>query len=681
MTRRALLLLFCGLLLACRPQSPPQLDAQRLHVSVTESGVYRLTLAQMQAAGLAVDALSADALALSADGQPIPYLLLPDALVFYAAAPTDRYTAVRSYVLTAGESGIEMTAVSAAPGNQTPTGSQVRQTLLLEENRVYESRAVDAADRWFWQRIGQEEEMVVLFALPGAGDGGGALHLRLWGASRHAQIEPDHDLDVWVNGRFIDTVRWDGSQAYTVTLALPPQTLRAGPNELLLDNRPPGSAPLDVMLLDQAVVAYHAPPVFAAPFAAVVDRQAISLADTAISPLLLDVSDPTRPRQLTGWQRQDGQIVLRPPAGALVLAVDAAALPAPQTRLMRASAWRQPAAGADFIIIAAEEVWPALEPLRAARTNEGLRVALLSPQEIYDAFGAGQASPRSVRRFLQHAATEWPPPAPRYVLLVGDATWDYRGYVDAPPPYDVPALMAPVAHGGETVSDGRLADVDGDGLPQLAVGRWPVRSRSEVRALAARTLAYDAVAYHRASAVLVDGSEPTFARMAERIWAGGGFPATVHSETSAGAGLAAWPEDVWLGAYVGHGSLDRWGAAGLLTADNLARAQRPFPPILLQFTCLTGLFAHPTQPALSEQLLHLPQGPVAVVAATSLTLSAAQEPFAQRLTAALHDPANLRLGDAFLQAMRGLDVSDPAQQEVVDTFTLFADPTLGLQRP
>ena len=66
----------------------------------------------------------------------------------------------------------------------------------------------------------------------------------------------------------------------------------------------------------------------------------------------------------------------------------------------------------------------ALEPLVAARQKQGLRVAVVDVEQVYDTFSDGEPGPEAIRAFVQYANSHWPAPAPRYLLLVGDASYD-----------------------------------------------------------------------------------------------------------------------------------------------------------------------------------------------------------------------------------------------------------------
>ena len=74
-------------------------------------------------------------------------------------------------------------------------------------------------------------------------------------------------------------------------------------------------------------------------------------------------------------------------------------------------------------------------------------------------------------------------------------------------------------------------------------------------------------------------------------------------------------------------------------------------------------------------------GPVLLVAATSLTLSSHQEPFAVDLLRNLQNPAMTRMGDAFQAAKVSLDVGNNGLREISDTFVLLGDPSTLVVRP
>lgn len=685
---------------ACRrePPAPPigpaDTAVDRLMVGVGEEGVYRLTLAELQAAGLDLPALDSEQMQLTQAGTAVPYLLQDDALFFYGRAADSRYTNTRPYLLQIGQPGELMAATAVSPSVTTTT--TVSHTLRREENHLYEARALDAdhADPWFWHKISQGQSVEIPLRLPAVADAPAQLRLQLWGQTHNPEVLNDHDLDVLINGQLIETIRWDGPTHHQAVITLPPGVLRQGDNQIILNNEAPGAVLLDIMLLNwlelelpilptavnDTLTFYTGEDTAQSRFGFVV-----TLTNFSAPPLVLNVQDPALPTRLPA-DFADGLATVHVAAGMAVTAVGPQGYRSPDSlALARQSDWLNRENQADLLIITTDALAAALTPLVEARQAQGLTAAVVPVAEIYDAFG-GETSPESIQQFVAYAATNWQDPKPRYLLLVGDATTDYRGYNPANPlpANHVPSLLVPVAYSGETVSDGRLADVDGDGQPDLAVGRWPLDSVAEVESLVARTLAYEAGTAVSATLFATDASESQFAGMARRLWERAGIPetaVTLLNGASADEVTAVWNQGAWLTTYIGHGSLALWGKENLFNLEAVGKLQSEQPAIVVQLTCLTGFFAQPGVESLAEVMLQHQHGPVLTVAATSLTLSDHQEPFAAALLQNLADPTVLRMGDAFQQAKLSLNINDNGLREVSDTFALLGDPSALIVRP
>jgi len=679
-----LAILTLGGLIACQPRPvPPEVESVAAVILTTADGITAVSQDELRAIGFRTDDFAPSTMRLTRDGAEVPYLIDDNRLLFYGQAPVARTAAATAYILEPGEPG-RLLPTATAPVSGDVVNS-VLITLPLEQNNLYtpEAHSADNVEPWFWQTINQGTTADVTARLPAPGDGGGELEVALWGFTEAPAVSDDHDLDVLVNGKSVGRIVWDGRVYHRATLPLPPGTLRHGNNIITLDNRAAGAVPLDIIYLDRLTLRFNAPPRAAGGRLAFTSTGGqVTLAGFDNSPLALDVTEPDAPRQLP---LLNGILVARP--GATVAVADASGFLEPTAvRPRRSAAWLSPAGGADLVVVASDALVPALQPLVDARRAEGLAARVIPAEEIGDAFGGGILTPEAIRRFVAHIATVWPEPRSRYVLLVGDATLDYRGYANPAPDNAIPTALVATVFGGETASDAPLADADGDGRADVAIGRWTVSSREEVAALVERTLAYEQGPAAGHALFAADASESGFAALAGRLAGAGGFaPAATRQllgPTPADL-LSTWNDDVWLATYVGHGSLDRWGKDALLTSADVAglAPSSAGAPIVLQWTCLSGLFAQPQQDSLSETLLRHPQGPVLIVGPTSLTLSTHQEPFAAALTSALVDTALLRAGDAWLAAAATLDPADPAQREIRDTFVLFGDPSVRIVRP
>lgn len=683
---------FLLFLSACKHDSQENLEASPNHakIEISDNGFYRIKQKDLENAGIAFDSFSEDTLVLKTQDQNVPFYFNGDSLIFYGQAPTNRYTSSRPYILSTGENGTIMAeTVFDSPEFETEKIDFITNKIHLEENHIYESQTRvhhDLGDVWFWETIRQGQSFAVDVELPAVADGGGSLTLQLVGISYNSEVDNDHDFDIYINEIPVGTIQFDGEVVHSQTLKIPPGTLKEGNNEILLDNTPEGAAFLDIMLLNWIDLAYHTPINTTNDMLLLEDINGqVSLSGFSDSPILFDITDPDTPQIITNIESNEDSFDMQMDASAQVAALGPKGMTTPNAILpVRESNWRNPDQQADLIILTTDELAPALDPLIQARSEEGINVALVPVEEIYDEFGGGEVSPNSLKKFITYAYEQWQSPQPRYLLLVGDATSDYRNYLDMAPPNIVPAPMVSVSYSGETVSDSILADTDGDGVPNMAVGRWPVNTPAEVSALVERTLAYEQGTAVDSTFFAADGTEPQFERIAQSI--------ATNSKLSQD-GLKILPalqadevtsilnDGAWLATYIGHGSLRQWGKDDVFTQEAVTNLNTDTPPIVIQLTCLTGLFTQPEQTSLTELLLNHESGPVLTVAATSLTLSSNQEPFATSLIQNLNDPTVERIGDAFQSAKLSLDINNQGLREISDTFALFGDPSARIVRP
>jgi hypothetical protein len=670
-------------------------ETTAIKLDVDHAGLYRLTLRDLQHAGLAVDSIDATHLNLSQNGEDISYWTNGDALVFYGLAAGSRYTPYRTYILSTDRSGREMETARVAEVTG-PELISVPQVILLEENNLYDSRArydeddgSVATEPWYWDTLQVDSRLVIDLSIDQIDiDQPAVLSLVMWGATRNDSVEYDHDFDLVVNGRTVDTIRWDGETHYSSLTTIPAGVLRAGSNEILLDNSVQGATQIDIMRLDRLSLLYQAPPVARQDFLELHGAAGlVTVQGFSDSPQVFDISDPRRPISLTEWTYENQQLQIGLAEGrAIAVAGPQGFLTPVNITPLRQSNWRDKSHQADLVIVTTDSLAPELAPLVAARQEQGLGVAVLPVGDIFDEFGAGQPVPEAITAFLRHASENWAEPTPRYLFIVGKATYDFRNYLASSPQNLVPAPIVGVSYSGETVSDARLADLDGDTRPELAVGRWPVDSPEEVASLVKRTLTYEQEAGANKVIFTADGTSSEFSSLSDFFLSSTGLDDDGEVERLYGAPaeqvIEVWNDGSWLVSYVGHGSLDRWGKEDVLTTGAVSGlTEGRQTPIVLQFTCLTGFFAHPTMDSISEVLLKHENGPVLLVAATSLTLSSSQQPFGTNLLRALLDPSVTRIGDALQWAKLALDVSTDSIREISDTFGLIGDPSALIARP
>jgi hypothetical protein len=347
------------------------------------------------------------------------------------------------------------------------------------------------------------------------------------------------------------------------------------------------------------------------------------------------------------------------------------------------SSWSAPGQSADYLVLTHASLLPEARALAEHRRRQGLRTAVADIEDLYDEFSFGHKDPGAIRRFLEAAVRTWRRP-PRWVVLLGDATFDPRGYLGQG---DLDLLPTKLLAAGpiETASDDWFADLDEDGVPDVAVGRLPARTEAEAALMIAKIIAYEgAGAAPGASLFVADGANgfdfPGASRSTQQLlppsWAAGRIDTAQLGPATDDALAAALKSGLNLVNYLGHGSSEVWahGAFSTAAARGLSNGRLP---LWVLMTCLNGLYTDPgpATDCLAEALMKAEKGgAVAVWASSSLTRAGPQADLNQALYRALFGSRSITLGEAVVAAKKA--VPDPSARR---SWILFGDPALRVR--
>jgi hypothetical protein len=136
--------------------------------------------------------------------------------------------------------------------------------------------------------------------------------------------------------------------------------------------------------------------------------------------------------------------------------------------------------GADYVAISNKLLQTSAEQyINFIDNNYETRNELVYVDDIYDEFACGYSKPEAIKDFLFYANQNWIAPSPSYLLLLGDANYDYKNKITPPPAVFsenlVPSYGNPVSDVWYTMWDS--SDVN---LPQMFVGRIPATTNAEV---------------------------------------------------------------------------------------------------------------------------------------------------------------------------------------------------------
>ena len=691
----------------------------RLKIRTAGRGVFSITHADLLAAGVQPSSFDPARFQLVRQGEAVPIHVQGEAdgrfdpadrILFFASGIEDRYSEQDAWWLQlklGAPLGLRMAAVSSAPVNAGAPANSGRFTARAEESHRYWSVMPNPGDhdRWYWTRSQAPSMNVAGIEIPSPDPAGAPATVRafLHGFTNTPQ-SPDHHTAASINLLFFSDERWDGITPFTHEGTVPAATLTAGTNQLAVTQINDTGALVDTIYIDRYEVEYERllesdggtlewrVPALPGPS----DYEVDGFASEDL--LALDVTDPSAPVRLIG------PVTSASPTGYRGTFSFMAATPS-ELYVSSPDGWRTPlsiefappppsppASGSDLVMIAERDLWPALAPLVQARTQAGLRVSLHAPSDIYDAYSFGDFDPRAIRDFLADAYANWTAPAPSFVLLVGEASYDFKNFTGHGTPNSAPGRIYYSPAQGEIVSDHLHVRVVGnDPLPDMFIGRLPALDASDAAQLVSNLLAYEAAGSsgggwtHAAVHAADFGGLFTGALNAATPFLPASF--TVHNAFADVLGskaatraeiVARMNAGVGLVTFLGHGSVTTWSGSIMNPATVASLANGDRLPVVTALNCLNGYFAIPSpHRSLAEELMLAPNGgAIANVAPSGLAylweLNRIIERFYVRYS------QNNDLGEMFLGSLLDAYATSGIHEENLAKMILFGDPTLNV---
>jgi len=383
-----------------------------------------------------------------------------------------------------------------------------------------------------------------------------------------------------------------------------------------------------------------------------------------------------------------------------LLVFDSTACRSPERMsLYRGEDLSDPINGADYIIITHAEFAAAAQQLAAYRQHHnGYRARVVLIDDIYDTFAYGLSGPAAIREFLSFAYASWSKPAPTYVLILGDASWDPKRHIsNAVQKEFVPSY-------GNPVSDTWFVCFDGprDVLPEMAIGRLPVETAEQALAAVEKIIEYE--------------STPSASWKKEFLFISGGFdfleqsgfrsqsnaldrefiaPAPVHGhsrliqKTTIGFKEGENRNEImqaindgalWVN-FIGHAGSRTWDLM-FHNADIDLLENGPLYPFITSMTCHTGRFAEPSQVSFGENFVLAPdRGAVAFMGTSGWGYSYEDYYLLRKLYPTVTRDTLRIIGQAIDQAKFKLWQLYGTSQNVINMlrqYNLMGDPALTL---
>ncbi len=672
---------FCGVAAA----------AQTFRIELSQDGVYRISHEAMMTAGLK-QPIHYASLSLSSMGENVPIwrddtdeVFGPgDTLSFigHQARGENRffheYADTGVYWLTV-DSDADQANVTNTTLNQMSDDITTSCCVHLQQNHHAERDILyapltkafgDESEFWYWGKLSSANpnpfvhEFETVDLSDEHDDTRAVLTLAFLGWSdpnRVSSNDPDHVVDIRLNDVHIGQAQWNDKQRHVIEIEVPDDVLTSnGSNRLSLNvvQRPSDSSDensppvIDIVYLDWMEIETfrHGRLDREEPQVRLMPVQSSSASDISI------ISDVSRidyfpvdggrsimSRSATPQLQAASRHVLSPenPSSAFWLVQDAAFLEPDSIGLSTSSDVLADLHQVDYLMITHPSLQDAIKPLAEFHRNNGLSVRIVNVDSLYDQFNHGHVHPNAISTFLKHVYAMQEQPVLRWVLLAGDASWFSKPGMDSDQFVQrnlIPSWQFLTQH-GPAASDAAFAELDSVEGPDVAVGRFPVVSVTELEGIVDKTIRYlreNTVGPWRSRAYTIND------QVAEHITRNARLSSTVEDSGFHvdGIGSDSRNHDARLGdirqafddgqlivSFYGHGGRYMWqtgagnivDSAGFFDLEQIDMLQANTRlPLILSMTCNTGPFDHPNADSLAEKFLRLPdRGAIAVLSASA----------------------------------------------------------------
>lgn len=652
-------------------------------ILVKTEGWYTVTRAKLLAAGLD-PAKSTKFLQLFTDGVEVPMKASKTGVEFYGLPVDTRSADTRSYWLVRGKTAGKRIKVVDAKKVRGPLSSSFASVLELKERKTYLSALKNGeADNFYGTVVFPGKTATQTLKLTNLAPGTSSLNVSVFGLS----LRP-HRVRVTLNGTALGELTMTAQTAASEKFSVPDGLLKEGDNTLTFVTL---AGELDFALTDTTQLTY--------PRRFFAQRNQLLVTARAGAPVrvqgftnsrlrVVDVTKSAEPIELKPLVKKTGPTWTASVSATLrnrqllFFTTGVAKKPA-AVQKDAASTLNRATNQADLVIVSHGAFIPALAPLVALRESQGFKTMVVDVENVYDEFAFGVHGPDGIKAFLAWAVSHWQKP-PRFALLVGDATYDPRNYMDKGDFDFIPTKLLDTVY-LETASDDWLADFNDDGAPEIAVGRLPVRTPDQTATVVGKLVRYDQAPPNRRSALLVsdhfqdydfEAANRSLQRLIPTTWS------VTHVKRAEGPNDAAVKTRLFdflnrgptLVNFYGHGSLDIWTGGSILKNTDPARlTNRDSLSLYVAMTCLNGYFLEPAYDALGEALLTSPGGAIAVWSSTGETGLSGQLVMDEKATGEILSNPNVTLGEAMSRAKAIVNDID-----VRHTWVLFGDPTTKL---
>ncbi|MGB5686943.1 MAG: SdrD B-like domain-containing protein, partial [Candidatus Electrothrix sp.] len=682
-----------------------------LKIPVSKDGLVYLSTANLAAAsGLSEEQVVKYVKAkkclvtLAGTSVPVIYANTGSGFWFYGRAPERNDIGQNIYLLELGEKGVKMKNTPGRAEEIVFDEQSFAAHIQVEENyqpfHLYINTPVK--DFWAWEYLmpysGYNTVTHTLDVPYLSGYGTAVVTVNLVGVMSTGSLgSVPYKVAVLLNDVSIGTAEWSAVGDYQFQAEVPANLLSAEGNEVKLISQLNSGIAYSLIYFESIELDYER------------DYQAVNgeliFSDGGYDSvtvygfrssqvLALDITDPDTPvrvRTLPG-KNDLGEYtvtVRTEPGHEYFMTENIASTVSGELLAKKPSYLRNSSHQADYLVISPLNLTASAERLVQLRESQGLKSMLVDIEDIQDEFSHSLAAPEAVRNFLAYIYEHWTQ-VPKYVVLIGDGSYDYRNYLHYGYPL-VPSLLVQTPD-GFFPSDNAFADVVGnDRVPEFAIGRIPVVDTAELEHYIDKLTVYEqSLSKREPLAVVVtdrkDLSAGDFLASGDKVatlmpegFATQRLDVDTLGETGVHSGIVtALEQGANILHYIGHSSLIAYGRkSSLLTADDIDKMSSIDTPLLMvSMACSTASFGYPPMNSIGESAVLKADGAaVGFYGATGLSFNYQADIIAKGFYTSLFDPANTRVGDAVMHGKEN-SFTQGAEASTLDIYNLLGDPAM-----
>jgi hypothetical protein len=695
-----------------RMQAAPESDPVNQHwvasqpgvkIKVNKTGIYHISKTQLMTAGFDVDAASQN-WQLYLNGVQQKMIVEPSGnfIEFYGEGIDIQNADFQMYYLIAAATpGARIPEIGRIPIGPFIIGQSFRNVVKYEPREAYVGAQIvnGDLDNWFGPVIANGSTTTRNMNLKDIDTESADVSIEI---AVHGLINSTHKIQATLNGQILGTLDFAGISPSTKSYSIKASTLHEGANTLEFTAL---GGPSDFCVFDYVSIDYWR--LFKADQNALA-FEAQSLQRTNVTGFnspnirVFDFDFNNEVELITNVSVSPGtggNFDVSIPQGrkTKMIAVNENSLLSPVSITSNAPSTLTTTSTADMAIISYGNFMVQANNWADYRRGQGLTVDVVNVEDVFDEFDYGLPTPTAMKNYI--VAAKAANSNLKYVMMIGDATYDPRNYLGLGYNDLIPTKFVDTSE-GESPSDEFLGDANGDGVAELALGRVAVRDGASVTQILGKVTSYEAALTPTSlmtRGLLFVSDDPVgwdFVAMSHRLRdelpaampvtfvnaPDEGNPAVIRQQiiTAVNAGPL-------FANYAGHGSTRVWSSRQFLrftpnapaTNDllGLTNSAGDKLSVFLMLTCLNGYFVDPTDDSIAEGVVRISNGGAPTSwASTGSTTPNIQEEMADVFFQLLGQGTYQRLGDATHAAK--LSATSP---EVPLTWAIIGDPALKIK--